>query len=424
MIRWDQLRSDHGWEALQFQSVLRTSLTVPPVPHTHKTPILIELIQGTEYALVPLKGEAKTPLTWYTGDVYDFASFSSGTRDARGSTSNLARSLLVEPGEYTLLLRAMYGIRMFGDPGVGNLPVIRLKFQAEVDREQDVEVILGTGVMPDVVYGQLMGDWMSVGLRVPAGGEDVVVEEAQADLVGVELAAPFKILAGQLRPLALRIKQTTPIKPADTSLSVALELSMAGRKVTARWQPTLRHQPSPSLPPFRISFASPADRRSGPPALVSYAMVVPPSHPKVTPSGFLPVILATHGAGVEADDPLWTGAMPIRPDGWAVLPTGKTEWGEDWHGGSMADAWAARDALPALLERIGSRVSEDTLLVGHSNGGQGAWHLAARYPDSIVGGESTGSKHRLNSVIATSGWLKIQDYVPYQGMWVQTFSIG
>ena len=29
----------------------------------------------------------------------------------------------------------------------------------------------------------------------------------------------------------------------------------------------------------------------------------------------------------------------------------------------------------------------DLRLVGHSNGGQGAWHLAARYPDRIVGGE-------------------------------------
>jgi len=52
-------------------------------------------------------------------------------------------------------------------------------------------------------------------------------------------------------------------------------------------------------------------------------------------------------------------------------------------------------------------------LAGHSNGGQGAWHLAARYPDRIVGGEFDTS-HWLISVIAASGWLKIQDYVPYQ----------
>jgi pimeloyl-ACP methyl ester carboxylesterase len=43
-------------------------------------------------------------------------------------------------------------------------------------------------------------------------------------------------------------------------------------------------------------------------------------------------------------------------------------------------------------------------LMGHSNGGQGAWHSAARYPERIVG------------VIAASGWLKIQDYVSYTSL--------
>ena len=53
----------------------------------------------------------------------------------------------------------------------------------------------------------------------------------------------------------------------------------------------------------------------------------------------------------------------------------------------MADAWAARDVLPVIVKRIGVSLSEETLLIGHSNGGQGAWHLAARYPERIVGGE-------------------------------------
>jgi len=99
------------------------------------------------------------------------------------------------------------------------------------------------------------------------------------------------------------------------------------------------------------------------------------------------VILALHGAGLDIENPLWIGGMPSRPGGWAVLPTRKNEWGEDWHGGSMADAWAARDALPGLIQRLGVTVSGETLLIGHSNGGQGARHLAARHPEKIVGGE-------------------------------------
>jgi pimeloyl-ACP methyl ester carboxylesterase len=98
-------------------------------------------------------------------------------------------------------------------------------------------------------------------------------------------------------------------------------------------------------------------------------------------------MLALHGAGVDVSTPFWAVAMPKVEGMWAVLPTGKNEWGEDWHGGSMDDAWAARDALPIVLTKIGVEISDQTILAGHSNGGQGAWHLAARYPDRIVGGE-------------------------------------
>lgn len=52
-------------------------------------------------------------------------------------------------------------------------------------------------------------------------------------------------------------------------------------------------------------------------------------------------------------------------------------------------------------------------LIGHSNGGQGAWHLAARYPDRVVGGECEDDIGADEVVIAAAGYTKIQDYVPY-----------
>ena len=150
------------------------------------------------------------------------------------------------------------------------------------------------------------------------------------------------------------------------------------------------------------------------PAQVSHAMIVPPLQSNLEHVSLPPVILATHGAGVDAESSFWTDSMPIRADGWAVLPTGKTEWGEDWHGGSMDDAWAARHALDRIVGMLGIKISDQTLLIGHSNGGQGAWHLAARYPDDVIGGGWDVSCKADSAVIAASGWLKIQDYVPYQ----------
>lgn len=385
--RWDQLRSDHGWAALQHQSVLRTSLSIPSIPGRKATPILIDVSQGTEFALIPRDTESTTPTIRYTGDVYAYATTPSGTLETNGSTSNFARSLAMKPGGYTLLARAMYEIRMFGDPGVSKPPVIRLKVQVDVDEGKGVEVVKGTSVVPDLVDGWFMGDRLSVGLGAPAGEMEVLVTSAESNSVAVDLAGPVRILDGQLRPVALRIKQDGPLFWIPKTMTITFKVIIAGEKSSIKWQVQLRDVGPHSTSPFKITVTSPEHPARAPPALVSFAIAIPPKEPSPDIESPSPVILALHGAGVDIENPLWIGGMPSRPGGWAVLPTRKNEWGEDWHGGSMADAWAARDALPGLIQRLGVTVSGETLLIGHSNGGQGARHLAARHPEKIVGGE-------------------------------------
>ena len=57
------------------------------------------------------------------------------------------------------------------------------------------------------------------------------------------------------------------------------------------------------------------------------------------------------------------------------------------------DAWACVDALHNILDSRnawrGYELVKDTrvLLLGHSNGGQGAWWNAGRYPDRVVAGK-------------------------------------
>lgn len=68
--------------------------------------------------------------------------------------------------------------------------------------------------------------------------------------------------------------------------------------------------------------------------------------------------------------------------------------GFDWHGPSAMDAWSSLAALIRLL------LSKDqwaewtinsesrVIVIGHSNGGQGTWYLATRYPDRVFAGTS------------------------------------
>lgn len=368
MCRWDQLRSDRGWASLQHQVLLRTTLIIPSIPDHDLTPISIDLIQGTEYALIPIHRKPEVPTVWYNGDLYNYASAPAGTRLANGKTSNLARSISLRPGSYTMLVRAMYEIRMFGDPSSSvdpaRGPVLRLKVQVEVDRDE-ARVVEGLAIVPDVVDGHIMGDWMSVGVR--AGREDVRIITARGDVGGqIQLCMPDAVCvkAGQVRPVAFRMEQSEGVLVKEARLTVALTLESQDRRHQLLWAVQLRHHRSQQgLSTFKATFASPSTPGHGPPASVSYAMIIPPDPLSCSSStsGLPPVILALHGAGVDAESPAWAEVIPKREGGWAVLPTGRTEWGEDWHGGSMADAWAARDILPVLARRLGYEVSEDTL---------------------------------------------------------------
>jgi pimeloyl-ACP methyl ester carboxylesterase len=66
--------------------------------------------------------------------------------------------------------------------------------------------------------------------------------------------------------------------------------------------------------------------------------------------------------------------------------------GLDWHGPSAEDAWASLDGLISILEQGAIweawRLKKDTrvIVLGHSNGGQGAYYLASRFPDRVLGG--------------------------------------
>ena len=372
--RWDQLRADHGWAALQYSVILRTTVDIQHECHASQedkesnVSVLVDAIQATEYAFIPQDATQaiQGPVTWYNGDVYALAETDTGKRDA-SEVSNFARSITLRPGKHTLLVKAMYEVRMFGDPAP-RPPVIRCKVQMREDEGRAPQIVPGIGSLPNVVDGRIMGDWMSIGVRVPPHGGGVSLIKAVIRFdphksVKIFPVEDVYIAPGQTRIAPLRIVQYSPV---DLQFSLSLTLMFEdqhGKSHCSSDHPLF--QKRSTTEPFKITFASPSYPTSGLPAQIGYAVVVPPKpsdggQADMFEAAMKPVILATHGAGVDIGWDLWQKAMP-KVGAWCVLPTGKNEWGEDWHGASMADAWAAREALGPALARLCFRVSDKTL---------------------------------------------------------------
>lgn len=368
---WAQLRADRGWASLQYQVVLRTTVSIPAHRGEPLTSIRVDAPQAVEYAFVgrSTDRDAKSPVVWYQGDVYDFAHTPKGQRARTEGVSNFARSIILEPGEYTVLVRALYEIRMFGDPG-NSPPVIRFKLEIEADRGERIEVVRGLNIVPDAVDHRLMGRYIGIALRVPAGSIAVTIDTItdERGVLAVEVVEPTRISPGQTRVVAAKVDSRQRLPTSVSHLRLAISFSNPSR--SEKW--TLVH----SLPlrhftrlerPFRMTFASPATLDEGQPAQIGYAMVIPPLRSHLqnhsVDARTIPVILSLHGAGVDVESDECVNAIPSI-GGWAVLPTGKNEWGEDWHGASMADAWAARDALHDVVAELrSSSVSDKTMWV-------------------------------------------------------------
>lgn len=388
---WDQLRSDHGWSALQYMVLLRTRLTIPKSGHKRLTPVLINMLQLSEFALVRQGADPHTsgPVRWYQGNSYGFGGPAPGLDSTiKPAAVRFERSLLLEPGVYIMLARAVYDIRQFGDPGPGNPPIIKMSSVNMVhDTEKHVtQLPEEMGTFPSVLSGWLMGEWASVGVRVPEGAlETTVIDVNSAKVIyqsrdaehlkrvlAVEIVSNISIVPGQTRLIPMRIRQQTPLSLEARTLSISIDFQSGGQTRVLHWSFPLHHVTYDSHnlttnnPHFWITCASPSlitdSHLNHLPAHVSSAMIVPPKH-SVRHDEEKPVILALHGAGVDVKNSEWGERMPEVPGVWAVLPIGKNEWGEDWHGGSMEDAWAARAAVEVLLRKAGIALSDKTVSV-------------------------------------------------------------
>ena len=213
---------------------------------------------------------------------------------------------------------------------------------------------------------------------------------------------PVKIAPGQSRPVGFKIGC---IPSYDRRINMMFKFRVGHEPFVrsfhfSTWPNVLKGYDKP----HRMTFLS----SNG---VVSYAILRPPSQDLECGKDrntTLPVLLALHGAGLEADSDMVKHALDDLSDlcAWELFPTGTTPWsGDDWHIWGLADVEAAISAIPKWIEQVewdGAGVDIDKWFVsGHSNGGQGAWYILTHRPDKVI------------AAAVVSAYSSIQNYVPY-----------
>ncbi|KAL8277729.1 hypothetical protein RQP46_009851 [Phenoliferia psychrophenolica] len=254
---------------------------------------------------------------------------------------------------YALSVTYHHDIRIAGDiAAVGDDGVPRSKWKMEVELVDDSPVAEPRrSLVPGTFAGRLMGD--------------VVGVEVSFALLAPTVLAPFQT---RLVPLILTQHKNLPESrnPKSHTIPVTLSLSTGGEISLELDLPT-----APASGPIQSTFLSNTQTPS-------YSMYTPPSKAATTQPG---TIVALHGAGLDpATTPAWTSSIPQRKTEWMVWPIGLTPWGYDWHGATLVDVKLALKHLREVKR---------------------AWYFLSRFPDEVLGG------------VPASGYVKIQDYVPY-----------
>ncbi|RKO98076.1 hypothetical protein CXG81DRAFT_4007, partial [Caulochytrium protostelioides] len=308
------------------------------------------------------------------------------------------------------------------------------------DLRTSVAVLPEDTVLPEIMDAFLISPYLSVSL-MNLHPPDLVAQKPHDETVTmgpndgwIQVSDPVVLvpLRAQIPVLfAVRIApgQTYPLPPPSpppSRLTLLVELSSLDH--ACRWNVTVLDAVPLTRRRWSDVTTSPNDddeargSEGDPPGtylftyqdfdqLVQYAVVRPPMLPPTTAhmsAGYprdatvtgstssvsarrLPIVVALHGAGVDARSPTWTNSVAALPHAWTLFPTGRTPWGFDWHGASQRSADAAVEVLASRLPGVPDpwrtvlRADPQRLiLLGHSNGGHGVWWWLTHFPDRVA----------------------------------------
>jgi hypothetical protein len=325
-VDWDFLKVVYGWAAVQYQAWVRGEITVTG-------DITQSVILYTDSILEFWVDDAH----YFGGDFYTYR--------------KAPPVLHLTPGTHKLNIRLVRDVRAFS--GI---------LKPTIDVLLDIQATSGTlelakpGIlMSDVVDGKLAGSIASVALR-NSGQNDIEILSIQPSEVRTPLSLqelePQAVLAQSPRVLTTLQTNNTfasvtsnVILVAGQTRPVAFNISLPTRNVSAvhfvityktvnaddqisRLEVSQNLTRQSMYDPHKITYLHPG-------GMVSYAMLRSPAKNATCPSGgkALPVLLALHGAGLEADNGIVAHALDPVQDlcAWAIFPTGVTSWsGDDW----------------------------------------------------------------------------------------------
>ncbi|KAF2826244.1 hypothetical protein CC86DRAFT_293338 [Ophiobolus disseminans] len=374
-VDWEFLKVVYGWAAVQYQAWARGELNIGGNETQH---IILHTDAILEYWV--------DDKHYFGGDYYTYR--------------RAPPVLHLEPGTHKIDLRLVRDVRAFG--GV---------LEPTIDVTVHAQQVTGTlelaklGILvSDVVDGTLASSVASISLR-NSGVDDIEIVGIHPSNSTHSLPSTNEtstvIVAGQTRPVAFNA--TLPNhNVSSVSYDITYRTLNGTPKSTLHVSQNLTH--TSIYKPHKVTYLHPG-------GMVSYAMLRPPAKNATCRTGQskLPVLLALHGAGLEADSPMVTSALDPVSDlcAWVLFPTGVTPWsGDDWHNWGFADVEAAIAAIPTWINHTGWTGPEiqvsHWIVSGHSNGGQGTWYALAHRPDKII------------AAAPVSGYASIQKYVPYE----------
>ncbi|KAF3396272.1 putative secreted protein [Penicillium rolfsii] len=380
-VNWAFMQSVYGWSALQYQAWARGLLEIkgsqPQTVAIFGDGLLEFLVDGEPH---------------FGGDMFQY--------------HRVPSLIELTPGPHVLELRLTRDVRAQG--GLSN--AIEVTIHAELRGAEPITLVQNSLLVAELANGRIASPWASI--NVQNNGEDLVeIKSVRALQVGssVHLAiicpynpayAPFQSRLRITRHLIFNISLAAAYEP---QFSVEVAYQTADRSLRAL-NFNINLEQRPLSDPLRITYLHPA-------GIVSYAILRAPPPKSCDISIAAPVILVLHGAGLEADSAQARGMLDgvYGTCAWMLFPSGVTSWsGDDWHYWGVADIQAAVSAIADWIIQISwdgpAAAIDELIVVGHSNGGQGAWHFSTHFPDNV------------SAVAPVSAYTSIENYVPYT-MW-------
>ncbi|KAF8510217.1 hypothetical protein BU17DRAFT_55579 [Hysterangium stoloniferum] len=417
-IRWESLRSTEGWAALQHHNVLRTTLkiTPPTAPKQSLAPWLVcSLKKVSFFTLIRETSHSPTP-EWHPGNIYSLP-------NAPRQLLELPELSFTEPTIYHIYVSGDYEIRLFGDPTVYGRqhPILDIDVEFSLAPRQNTVALFPTlHVVCDFVQGWAFGSVVGIGIQSLNGEWKVLsVTSTPESTSAVSICAIYFLqiptcshvpqfsltlldksflVSSQTRIVPILLNQRAAFEKEELSMMVTVMNTKDSSQIVLMPTLSIRHWNSwEDVAEFKAIRAT--YLLAGTPTM--YLAIPPLFH--TTPQ---PPIIALHGAGVEISQSFWPASLLRQPHSWIVCPSGRTSWGLDWHGPSTNDAWGSLAALTSTLSMNDLwsqwKINESSrvVVIGHSNGGQGTWYMAARHPDRVL------------AAVPAAAYIKSQQYVP------------